>query len=103
MAGSRTGFDGNVEILIPGEGGVEQISGTKFFDEKFWDPKQYQAWHDSIWMKPRVGRVSVGEVQDLNQEGKAPGSRIPATEPKVDDVEPSTPERDEDGLGGPGS
>ena len=103
ITGSRTGFDGNVEIMIPVEGGFEQINGTKFFDEKFWDPKQYQAWHDSIWMKPRVGRVSVGELENVQEGGKPPTSRIPATNPAVDEEEPATPERSEDGLGRPGS
>lgn len=100
ITGSRTGYDGNVEILIPVEGGFEQIGGTKFFDEKFWDPKQYQAWHDSIWMKPRVGRVSVGDVQNADDGSKAPNSRIPATDPKPDEQEPVTPQRDDDGQPG---
>lgn len=97
ITGSRTGFAGNVQIYVPGPGGYEQIDGTKFFDERYWDPKQYQAWHDSIWMKPRIGRVSVGEVQQMPEQG--PASRIPAAKPDTDAVEPETPERDESGLG----
>lgn len=96
MTGSRTGFDGNLEILIPGPAGFEQIGGTNFFDEKFWDPKQYQAWHDSIWKQPRVGKVTVGEIENAEN---APGSRIPQPLPKVDAEEPLTPERDESSLG----
>lgn len=98
LTGSRTGFAGNVQIYIPGPGGFEQIDGSKFYDERYWDPKQYQAWHDSIWMKPRVGRVSVGEMEQV-REGEKPSSRIPATVPQTDVVEPTTPNRDEDGLG----
>lgn len=97
VTGSRTGFAGNVQIYVPGPGGYEQIDGTKFFDERYWDPKQYQAWHDSIWMKPRIGRVSVGEVQQMPEQG--PASRIPSAKPDTDAVEPETPERDESGLG----
>ena len=96
MTGSRTGFDGNLEILVPGLAGYEQIGGTMFFDEKFWDPEQYRAWHDSIWKQPRVGKVTVGEVQAADA---VPGSRIPQSTPKVDAEEPTTPERDESSLG----
>lgn len=98
LTGSRTGFAGNVQIYVPGPGGFEQIDGSKFYDERYWDPKRYQAWHDSIWMKPRVGRVSVGEMEQVH-EGGPPSSRIPATVPQTDVVEPTTPNRDEDGLG----
>lgn len=97
MTGSRTGFTGNVQIFVPGPAGPEQIDGSKFFDERYWDPKQYQAWHDSVWMKPRVGRVSVGEVEQIQRD--APGSRIPVTAPRTDAEEPQTPERDETDLG----
>ena len=97
ITGSRTGFAGNVQIYVPGPGGFEQIDGTKFFDDRYWDPKQYQAWHDSIWMKPRVGRVSVGELEQV-QESAVP-SRIPATTPQADAQEPTTPVRDEKNLG----
>lgn len=97
LTGSRTGFVGNVQIYVPGPGGYEQIDGTKFFDERYWDPKQYQAWHDSIWMKPRIGRVSVGELEHLPQEG--PASRIPAAKPETEAKEPQTPQRDESHLG----
>ena len=98
MTGSRTGFTGNLQIYIPGPGGFEQIDGSKFYDERYWDPQQYQAWHDSIWMKPRVGRVSVGEMEQV-REGEKPSSRIPMTAPQTEVVEPATPNRNEDGLG----
>jgi len=99
MTGSRTGFTGNLQIYVPGPAGYEQIDGAKFFDERYWDPKQYQAWHDSIWKKPRVGKVTVGELESLPQGEAAPASRIPETAPQVDAPEPATPERDESGLG----
>ncbi|WP_162203323.1 hypothetical protein [Pseudoxanthomonas suwonensis] len=44
-------------------------------------------------MKPRIGKVSVGELEAV------PGSRVPEVEPQVDAEEPQTPERDESGLG----
>lgn len=97
MTGSRTGFAGNVQIFVPGPAGHEQIDGSKFFDERYWDPQQYQAWHDSIWKKPRVGRVSVGDVEQIQRD--MPASRIPTTAPNVDADEPETPQRDESRLG----
>lgn len=98
MTGSRTGFTGNVQIYVPGPGGFEQIDGSKFFDERYWDPKQYQAWHDAIWMKPRIGRVSVGEVEQVS-DTPPQLSRIPVVKPAQDAVEPDTPDVDESGLG----
>lgn len=97
ITGSRTGFTGNVQIYIPGPNGFEQIDGSKFFDEKYWDPKQYQAWHDNVWMKPRIGRVSVGDLEQL--PAQQPASRIPDAKPDVDATEPETPERNESELG----
>ncbi|SDQ86526.1 hypothetical protein SAMN05428982_2251 [Pseudoxanthomonas sp. CF385] len=97
MTGSRTGFTGNLKIYVPGPGGIEQIDGSKFYDERYWDPKQYQAWHDSIWMKPRVGQVTVGEIEQAREQ--TPASRIPDTVPEIDAQEPETPETDETGLG----
>jgi len=65
LTGSRTGFAGNVQIHVPGPGGYEVIDGSKFYDERYWDPVQYQRWQDGIWMKPRVGRVTVGEIEQM--------------------------------------
>ena len=96
--GSRLGAVGNLQIYVPGPSGFEQLDGSKFYDERYWDPQQYQAWHDSVWMKPRIGRVSVGELEQVQDSGKVP-SRIPATTPQVDAQEPTTPTRDEKGLG----
>ncbi|RZA37232.1 MAG: sel1 repeat family protein [Lysobacteraceae bacterium] len=83
--GSRTGSAGNLQIYVPGPGGLgESIDGSKFYDERYWDPAQYRQWHDSIWSTPKVGRVEVGEIQQV-------GSRIPVTQPDTDAVEPPVP------------
>jgi len=88
--GSRTGFAGNVKIYVPGPAGsMEQIDATKFYDDRYWDPKQYQAWHDAIWMKPRVARVDVGSVEQVPTTTDK-RSRIPEVAPKVDAPEPVT-------------
>ena len=100
MTGSRTGFAGTLKISVPGPAGFEEIDGSKFFDEKFWNPKKYQAWHDGIWMKPRIGTVTVGEVERAPDLRSNP-SRIPAAKPDGDAPEPDTPAVDESGLGIP--
>lgn len=99
VTGSRTGFAGSLKIYVPGPSGSEQIDGSKFYDERFWDVEKYYAWHDSIWMKPRIGKVSVGEMEQVDAASPASASRIPATTPKISAPEPETPTRDETGLG----
>jgi len=61
--GSRTGHVGALTILVPGPGGWDSIDGSTFYDERYWDPVQYRAWHDAIWMTPNLGTVTVGEVE----------------------------------------
>lgn len=98
MTGSRTGFTGNLQIYIPGPSGDIQIDGSRFYDERYWDPKQYQAWHDDVWMKPRIGKVSVGEVQQMPDSFEG-GSRVPSVEPATNVREPETPPVDESSIG----
>jgi len=90
MTGSRTGFAGNVKILVPGPNGTtEQIDGSKFYDTRYWDPQLYRQWQDSIWSTPRVGRVEIGNVAPVSTENQA-RSRIPDVAPQVDAPEPVT-------------
>lgn len=80
VTGSRTGFVGSLKILTTGPGGEPvTIDGSKFHDERYWDPKQYQEWHDRIWMNPRVGTVDVGETEVL--PGRLPKEPQPRSTP----------------------
>lgn len=88
--GSRTGFVGNLKILVPGPNGGMLIDGSRYYDPRYWDPEQYAAWHDEIWMKPAPGRVDVGEVEALREQ--APPSRIPATASEGDADVPEVPD-----------
>ncbi len=73
VTGSRTGFVGSLKIVTTGPAGESiTIDGSKFHDERYWDPRQYAAWQDSIWMNPRVGTVNVGETEVLPR--REPGS-----------------------------
>lgn len=99
MTGSRAGNVGNVgnlRVYVNVDNGYVQIDGSKFYDKRLWDPALYREWQDSIWMSPRIGTVTVGAPEQIDQ-----ASRIPAAAPEFDAPEPVTPERDESGLGKP--
>lgn len=84
MTGSRTGFNRGVQIEIPGPEGGQMIEGSKFYDERYWDAKKYWAWQDRLWMKPKIGRVTIGEIEEVGAT-----SRIPEAAPEVDAQAPS--------------
>ncbi|HYQ23576.1 hypothetical protein [Stenotrophomonas sp.] len=87
--GSRTGMSGNLRIMVPGPAGPMVIDGSKFYDDRYWDPVQYQAWQDSVWAKPKVARVDVGEATQIKEETER-RTRIDAGRPQVDAPEPKT-------------
>ena len=93
IVGSRTGYTGNVQIEVPGPGGMQSIPGSKFYDERYWDAKKYWAWQDKVWMKPRIGRISIGEIEVTSKGAEA--TRIPQVAPQIDapvpDVEEPVP------------
>jgi len=95
VTGSRTGFTGNLRIVVPGPAGPEEIDGSKFYDDRYWDPDKYQQWHDAIWAKPRVATVNVGEATQVKPENDRK-TRIPevtpdpnAREPQTEDLQPA--------------
>ncbi len=99
QTGSRTGSSSALKIYVPGPGGTyDQIDGSKYYDERYWDPKQYRALQDSIWARSYTGRVDVGPVQQIGPDGN-PNSRVPATAPQTDAPEPRSPEPDDTVLG----
>jgi uncharacterized protein len=91
--GSRTGFSGNMKIIVPGPSGTETIDGSKFHDERYWDPRQYMAWHDRIWKAPRIGRVDVGDLEVVRAtDAEQQRSRIPETLPELEVEPPPVPD-----------
>lgn len=86
MTGSRTGFNRGVQIQVPGPEGSQTIEGSKFYDDRYWDAKKYWAWQDRIWAKPRIGKVTIGEIEETGKP-----SRIPETAPEVDAPVPEAP------------
>jgi len=99
MTGSRTGFNRGVTIEIPGPAGNQSIEGSKFYDERYWDAKKYWAWQDKLWMKPRIGRVTIGEIEEI--EDADDRSRIPKTAPDHDAQAPEVEERPSPSPGTP--
>ncbi len=66
MTGSRVGsLSSAVQVIVPGVG---TIDGSRYYDPKFWDPREYRAAQDAYWMELEVrqGRVDVGEVEKLD-------------------------------------
>ena len=89
MTGSRLGTIGNLKIYVPGPDGEGiAIDGSKFYDERYWNPDKYLQWHDDIWMEPRIAKVDVGELTQVPPA--QPESRIPEVAPIIDAEEPKT-------------
>ena len=64
MTGSRVGsMSSNVQIIVPGYGSMD---ASQFYNSKFWDPKEYRAWHDNFWENVREGKVDVGDPEKLD-------------------------------------
>lgn len=84
VTGSRLGNTGNpLQIVVPGIG---TLDGSQYYHPKYWDPKQYRALQDSIWKKARIGRVDVGEVEQVSNgyPGQPARSPVPVDPPDVD-------------------
>ncbi len=73
MTGSRLGS--NTSPLVVHVPGVGSIDGSQYYSPKYWDPKQYREWQDSIWTGVRIGTVSVGGVEQLKDP--APSAQPP--------------------------
>ncbi|HVI59394.1 MAG TPA: hypothetical protein VM619_11080 [Luteimonas sp.] len=77
VTGSRTGFVGNLSIIVPGPGGTMlRIDPEVYYAARYWEPRKYQKWQDAMWRDPRIGHVTVGDV-----EAVADPARSDATQP----------------------
>ena len=59
VTGSRTGASGSLQVILPGPGGDIHVDGSQFYQDKFWDPKQYWAWQAETWRDVRTPQVDV--------------------------------------------
>lgn len=66
VTGSRVGYVGNLQVLLPGPGGWESVSGAQFYDERFWKPEKYWEWQDSTWRPVRTGRGIGGDLRPVD-------------------------------------
>ena len=82
LAGSRTGYTGNTQIIAPvpgiGDAGGGDPSGagtptisvpaSSFFASAYWDPRQYYAWRERLWEREqRELQTGVVEVRGIEQ------------------------------------
>jgi len=72
--GSRTGFTGNLRIILPSPHGDVTVDGSQFFEDRFWKPDEYWAWQEDDWKELPKGRVKVGPLEG----NKAPAPATPA-------------------------
>lgn len=67
MTGSRVGARGNMEIQMAGPGGLPiTITGEQFYDDRYWEPREYWAWQDEVWSAPLRGRVDVLPIRQVD-------------------------------------
>lgn len=83
--GSRTGFVGNLKIILPTPTGEMELDGSQFHDPQYWDPVKYRQWHDTVWQAPKLSTVTIGGLE--NAPAKAPSGPPPqaAEDPGQDD------------------
>ena len=75
VTGSRTGFVGNLKVMVPGPGGAMlTIDGSRYYDDQYWEPEHYWAWQDSIWKDPPTGNVSVKPLEVVREGDAAPAT-----------------------------
>ncbi len=59
--------------MVAGNNGTTMsIPAHRFYASKFWDPVQYQAWQDSLWMAAKEGEVDVGDVEQVKASADGP-------------------------------
>ncbi len=85
MTGSRLGSSTSpLVVYVPGVGSID---GSQYYNPKYWDPVQYREWQDSIWTEVRIGRVNVGDVEQVRDPG--------AGTPPPQDAPPPPPEAEQ--------
>ncbi|MBW8366352.1 MAG: hypothetical protein K0M70_00625 [Arenimonas sp.] len=67
VTGSRTGYAGNLRIVIPGPNGSRNIDGSTFYDRKFWNTNEYLRMQDGDWKEFGEGSVDIGELQSVGE------------------------------------
>ncbi len=84
VTGSRTGFQGNLRVILPGPAG-SSIEVRDLYAERYWNPERYYEWQDEVWRAPSRARVTVGELE------VAPEGELEAARRAVDDADQPPP------------
>lgn len=89
VTGSRVGYVGQLQVLIPGPGGnLISISGDEYYQDRLWRPEEYFAWQDQTWGVPPTGTVTVGELATQASDDKGHRQSVEtASEERGDDPE----------------
>lgn len=74
ITGSRTGFVGNLTIVINTLAGPLTIPGSSFYHPDYWEPARYWQWQEKGWKDPPRGSVDVGP---LSTPAPTPTSETP--------------------------
>ena len=79
VTGSRVGFVGRVDVLVPGPNGTwERIRGNEYYAKQFWQPQQYWHWQDQTWKAAGPGRVEVRKPEQIEDRPPADDAPPPA-------------------------
>ena len=79
VTGSRVGFVGRVDVLVPGPNGTwERIRGNEYYARQFWQPQQYWHWQDQTWKAAGPGRVEVRKPEQIEDRPPADDAPPPA-------------------------
>lgn len=85
ITGSRVGFVGTLQVLVPSENGWMRLSAEDYYSDRYWKPDQYFDWQDRIGRLPPAGVVEVGPLLQ-SMEG-LPHERSGGAEPRGSDGE----------------
>lgn len=72
MTGSRVGFVGALRVRPVRGQGLDEISGSQYYDARHWDAKQYWKAQDALWSPAPQGHVEVGAPRPLATPAQAP-------------------------------
>jgi hypothetical protein len=78
--GSRTGMQTDMKIYAGAFEGSGQLDSRIFYDDRLWEPEQYQVLMDRAWKTRRIGSARRDEVRKLPDS--LPRSRIQDLEPR---------------------
>ena len=74
VTGSRTGFVGSLQIVIPTLSGDLTVDGSSYYHPDYWEPERYWTWQEKGWKDPPRGVVDVGPLSSTRSAPAEPGT-----------------------------